>query len=237
MLVDQASIDTSAYPVWNELLSREWSPEQSELLFERLQQVISEYGSDGLNGYFMENHPAFQAFAAETWPGSLDPDQVGEIKGLLKSSLYVSPLVRPDEQVTLLVRFRDLFDSDLPWYQSTSVLFDGAAINDGPYTHQHNQAILVEEWNRLYDSRTYRDADPKRIPRTRIRIDEPGVHRVRVAFWLFDQPAASAGFSRDKSGEVQFSPETRWFRRVVLEDEFEVHELPEYETLKNQPRP
>ena len=237
MLVNQASIDTSAYPVWNELLSREWSPEQSELLFERLQQVISD-SELGLNNYFVEKHPAFQAFVAGTWPGSLDPDQIGQIKGMFECSLQViPPVVMPGDHVTLRVRFQDLFDANLPWYGSTSVVLDGAAINDGPFTHQNDQSILVEEWNEVCDLRIYHDADPKRIPLTRVRIDEPGVHRVRVAFWLFDQPAAAAGFSRNESGEVEFSPETRWFKRVVLEEEFEVYELPEYETLKNQPRP
>ena len=236
MLVDQASIDLDAYPVWNELLSRTWSPEESELLFERLQQVISD-SELGLDCYFVETHPAFKAFVAGTWPGSLDPDQIGQIKGMFECSLQVNPPAMPGDQVTLMVRFQGLTDYRLAWYQSTSVLLDGVSINDGPFTHQNDQSILVEEWNEVCDLRIYHDADPKRIPRTHVRIDELGVHRVRVAFWLFDQPAASAGFSRDESGEVEFSPETRWFRRVVLEDKFEVHELPEYETLKNQPWP
>ena len=234
VLIDRIPTDAGSDHVWNELLSRECSAEESTLLFEQLQQFIADSGSEWLSTYYVENHPAFKAFAAGTWPGPLNPDQIGEVKGMLEYSLNVQRPVMTGDQVTLMVRFRDRSDSDLPWYHSTSILFDGVAIDDGPYTDQHDQAILVEEWNGLDDSRTYRDADSERIPRTRIRIDEPGVHRVRAAFWLFDQPAASAGFSRDESGEVQFSPETRWFKRVVLEDEFEVYESPDYETVKNE---
>ena len=78
-LITLASMDDRPYPIWTELLTRTWTPEQSRDLSLKLKAVMENYRST--RSYLLAGHPAYMSFQSGNWPAPLSSSEIGELIG------------------------------------------------------------------------------------------------------------------------------------------------------------
>lgn len=216
-LVGLAAYDEDVFhPIWNEAMARPLDDIQSDRLFEVLISGLET--GDEINSW----HPGLVAVVRGTWPNGLDATQVDRIhaaswKAEVDAPATIAAGVPFD--VTLVGERRA---EALPFGQYLHVLFDGVSIDDGPFLHPDESMV----WTLVANEGA--DQDPaiseRRRFQRRITIDEPGPHRIRLAYRLVAGPGGlvDSDVDRDEFGESIPPATATWSRRFEIEQRIDV---------------
>ena len=220
-LVALASTDDKPYPIWNELMVRTWTPEQSRDLFLELKELTSSHRDASARA--LRRHPAYMSFRSGTWPAPLSSTEIGELLG--SDEVFHLNALEPDELGTPRA-FQIACNVSGPTLDSfqTYLLYDTISLNDHRPVSQPLRPISLERVQQLSSSGSkpnYYDG----VHEVEIMIPEPDCATVRAVVWVFEDPSIPLGtLTRDDRGELVFPPSTLWAGRIVLEHELVIQE-------------
>ena len=226
-------MDNKPYPIWTELLTRTWTPEQSSDLSFKLKALIQ--SNPGTHSYRLAGHPAYKSFQSGTWPAPLSSTEIGDLIG--SDELFQLHALEPSAPGTPRA-FQIGCTSAEPTSNrfDTYLVYDTIALGDGGPVAQTLKPIALDRLQSLPSFGTKPDYYDG-VHEVKIGIPDRGPANVKVVVWVFRDPAMLLDtVTRDGKGELVFPPTTLWAGRIVLE-----HELvsPEQvvDALSDQPRP
>ena len=234
-LITLASMDDRPYPIWTELLTRTWTPEQSRDLSLKLKAVMENHRST--RSYLLAGHPAYTSFQSGTWPAPLSSSEIGELIG--SDEVFQLHALEPGAPGTPRA-FQIGCTSAQPILDryDTYLVYDTIARDDGdpipvPQTLEPISLGRLQYLPAFGTKPDYYDG----VHEVKIGIPDRGPANVKVAVWVFRDPAMLLDtVTRDGKGELVFPPTTLWAGRIVLE-----HELASpkqvVDALSDQPRP
>lgn len=162
---------------WNELTTRQLTENEQQTL---LELILNERASDS---FFNETSDRGGWLRAVVEDDLLDADLLRQ----LRTESWIVDLVIP-ETPTAGVPFNPILSGErrAPFVSPSTgiaVLFDGFAIDDGPFLGAEHSSLWILHADRRDISR-----DGYRHFTRSITIPSPGTHRLRARYWLIDRP-------------------------------------------------
>ena len=208
LAVAERTFDTSA---WDELQTRTLTPEDRTLLFDEIlekRRQIHFFTKSGNLGTWLQS---------EIIAGGLSPEELRRIR----VDNWIPELLVPDHATagvpfTAILQGEDRQDF-LANSTGTVILFDGFAIDDGPFQGGETNTLWALEADSEKKSGFRHFTEP-------ITIDEPGVHTFLAQYWLLDRPFGQLDdpVERDKEGRPIKPLNTNWMIPLTIEQEIRI---------------
>jgi hypothetical protein len=208
LAVAERTFDTSA---WDELQTRTLTPGDRALLFDGIlekRRKLYFFTKSGTLGTWLQG---------EIIAGGLSPEELRR----LRVDNWIPELLAPDH-ATAGVAFTAILQGEdrqdfLANSIGTVILFDGFAIDDGPFQGGETNTL----WALEADSEK---KDGFRNFREPITIDEPGVHTILAQYWILDRPFGQLDdpVERDKEGRPIKPLNANWMFPLTIEQEIRI---------------
>ena len=209
-LIILAGEDGSDKVVWDEIAKRTFTAKENAQLAEN---VIRNRTAQGSFVHSRSNDWLTTQFNAQ----KLTPEMVVN----LRRSYWVPEVILPEniiagEPFSVILEGKSSPEIN-PVLVGTVICFEGVSVDDGPYQGQEERGLRVIEANASFNQGYSRF-------NTTITIDTPGMHTIRMKYWLMDRGYAwiKEPLPRNEDGLLTMPDDATWMIPVTIDTEVAV---------------